>query len=186
MKLVRQIVARLRQQEGFGLIELVISMTVLSVGLLGLFAAYTTSYVTMKRATQVSSATVLADSQMERYRALSYANIKLNTSCGASCTQDSTYTGDSAYSSTGQITGCATTDASCLSTQTKTGPDGKSYRVDTYIAWNCVGGGTLSIGPPVTCGASQPAPMKLVTVVVRKSSGGDWVRESSDFDPLSG
>lgn len=186
MRLVRRIAARLRRQEGFGLIELLIAMTVLSIGLLALFAAYSTSYVTMRRATRVSSATVLADSQMERYRARQYANIALNTSCGASCTQDSTYTTDSAYSSPGQITGCATTDASCLPTQTKTGPDGKSYRVDTFIAWNCVGGGTLSTSPTVTCGTGQPAPMKLVTVVVRKSSGGTWVREASDFDPLNG
>jgi prepilin-type N-terminal cleavage/methylation domain-containing protein len=178
--------ARLRREDGFGLIELVIAMTVLTVGLLSLFAAYSTGYVTLRRATRVSSASVLADSQMERYRALLYANVKLNTSCGATCTQDATYTADSAYSSTAQITGCTTTDASCLSTQTKTGPDGKSYRIDTYIAWNCVGGGTLSTSPSVTCGAGQPAPMKLVTVVVRNSSGGDWVRESSDFDALSG
>jgi len=186
MRAVRRITERLGRQEGFGLIELLIAMTVLSVGLLALFAAYSTSYVTLRRATRVSSATVLADSQMERYRALSYSNIKLNTSCVSSCTQDSTYTADSAYSSTGQITGCTTTDASCLSTQTQTGPDGKSYRVDTFIAWNCVGGGTLSTSPTVTCGAGFAAPMKLVTIVVRKSSGGTWVREASDFDPLSG
>jgi type II secretory pathway pseudopilin PulG len=177
---------RLQREDGFGLIELVIAMTVLVVGLLSLFAAYSTGYVTLRRATRVSSATLLADSQMERYRALRYADIKLNTSCGASCTQDATYTADTAYSSTGQITGCATTDASCLSTQTKTGPDGQSYRVDTYIAWNCVGGGTLSTSPSVTCGSGQPIPLKLVTVVVRKSSGGTWVREASDFDALSG
>jgi type II secretory pathway pseudopilin PulG len=177
MRLLR----RLQREDGFGLIELVIAMTVLVVGLLSLFAAYSTGYVTLRRATRVSSATLLADSQMERYRALQYANIKLNTSCGASCAQDATYTADSAYSSTGQITGCATTDASCLSTQMSTGPDGQSYRVDTYVAWNCVGGGTLSTSPSVTCGTGNPAPMKLVTVVVRKSSGGTWVREASDF-----
>jgi Tfp pilus assembly protein PilE len=185
MRVVRWIV-RLRREEGFGLIELIIAMTVLVVGLLALFAAYSTGYVTLRRGTRVSSATLLADSQMERYRALQYANIKLNTSCGASCTQDSTYTADSAYSSTAQITGCATTDASCLSTQTQTGPDGTSYRLDTFIAWNCVGGGTLSTTPSVTCGAGQPAPMKLVTVVVRKSTGGTWVRVASDFDLLNG
>lgn len=183
---LRSATERLRRDEGFGLIELVIAMTMLTVGLLSLFAAYSTGYVTLRRATRVSSATLLADSQMERYRALQYANIKLNTTCGAQCTQDSTYTTDSAYSSTAQITGCTTTDASCLSTQTRTGPDGQTYRVDTYIAWTCVGGGTLSTSPSVTCGSGQAAPMKLVTVVVRNSSGGAWVRESSDFDALSG
>lgn len=182
MRLLR----RLQREDGFGLIELTIAMTVLVVALLSLFAAYSTGYVTLRRATRVSSATLLADSQMERYRALHYANIKLNTSCGGSCAQDATYTADSAYSSTGQITGCTTTDASCLSTQTLTGPDGQSYRLDTYIAWNCVGGGTLSTSPSVTCGTGNPAPLKLVTVVVRRSSGGTWVREASDFDALSG
>jgi len=179
-------IRRLRGEEGLGLIELLIAMVILVVGLLSLFAAFSTAQVALRRATGVSTASLLADSQMERYRALSYANIKLDTACGTTCTQDSTYTSDSAYSSTGQITGCSTTDASCLSTQTITGADGKSYRVDTYIAWNCVGGGTLSTSPSVTCGSGQPAPMKLVTVVVRKSSGGTWVRESSDFDALSG
>ena len=67
-------------------------------------------------------------------------NIKLNITCGASCTQDSTYTSDAAYSSTAQVTGCTTTDVSCLSTQTKTGPDGKSYRVDTFVAYSCSSG----------------------------------------------
>jgi type IV pilus modification protein PilV len=180
MRLVRGIVARLGRQEGFGLIELLIAMTVLSVGLLALFAAYTTSYVTMRRATQVSSATVLADSQMERYRALSYANIKLNTSL----TQDSTYTSDAAYSSAAQFPGCtSTTDPSCLPTQSKTGPDGRTYRLDTYIALNCVGG-ALSASSPPSC--STGAPVKVVTIVVRNSSGGAWVREASDFDALSG
>ena len=174
-----------RREEGFGLIELLISMTVLSVALLALFAAYSSGYSALKRATRVSSATLLADSQMERYRALQFAGIRLNTSCGATCAQDGTYTGDTAYSSTAQVTGCATTDSSCLSTQTKTGPDGRSYRVDTFIAWNCFSG-TLSTSPAVTCGSGQPSPVKLVTVVVRKTSGGTWVREESTFTSLTG
>jgi hypothetical protein len=33
---------------------------------------------------------VIADSQLERFRALNYNNIQLNTSCGASCAEDST------------------------------------------------------------------------------------------------
>jgi len=177
-------ILRSRGEEGQGLIELLIAMTILSVALLALFAAYSSSYVALRRATRVSSATELADSQMERFRALQYANIQLNTTCGSTCSQDATYTGDSAYSSTAQVTGCATTDASCLSTQTKTGPDGKSYRVDTYIAYSCVSG-TLSTTPSLTC-SSQPSPVKLVTVVVRKTSGGDWVREQSTFTSLTG
>ncbi len=42
----------------------------------------------------------------------------------------------------------------CTPTQTVTGPDGRSYRVDTYIVWTTPSGGTA---------------VKQVTVVVRKS-----------------
>lgn len=180
-----RLAARLRREEGQGLVELMIAMMVLTVGILALVGAYSTGYSALSRATTVSSAQVIADSQMERFRALSYPNIQLNTSCGASCTQDTTYTADSQYSATNQVTGCTTTDATCLSTQTKTGPDNKSYRVDTYIDYSCPSG-TLSLSPSLTCGSGQPLPVKLVTVVVRKSTGGNWVREQSTFTAEAG
>lgn len=185
MTTAHRLAARLRREEGQGLVELMIAMMVLTVGILALVGAYSTGYSALGRATTVSSAQVIADSQMERFRALSYPNIQLNTSCGASCTQDTTYTADSQYSATNQVTGCTTTDATCLSTQTKTGPDNKSYRVDTYIDYSCPSG-TLSLSPSLTCGSGQPLPVKLVTVVVRKSTGGNWVREQSTFTAEAG
>ena len=103
---------------------------------------------------------------MERFRALSYTNIWLNTTCGTNCTEDSTYKGDSVYSSAAAVTGCTTTDSSCLPTQTKTGPDNRAYRLDTYVEYSCLSG-TLSTSPTLTCGTTAPAPVKLVTVVVR-------------------
>jgi Tfp pilus assembly protein PilV len=180
----RRLAARLRREEGLGLVELMIAMIVLTVGILALVGAYSTGYTALNRATTVSSATVIADSQMERFRALSYPNIQLNTSCGTSCTQDTTYTTDSAFSSANQVTGCTTTDATCLSTQTKTGPDNRSYRMDTYIDYSCPTG-TLVVAT-LSCGTNQPLPVKLVTVVVRKSSGGAWVREQSTFTAEAG
>jgi prepilin-type N-terminal cleavage/methylation domain-containing protein len=169
-----------RREEGFTLIELLMAMVVLSVGVLALVAAYSSGYVALNRATRVSSATLLADSQMERFRAVQYNAIQLNTSCGASCTEDATYTADSAYSSAAQVTGCTTTDATCLPTQTLTGPDGKSYRLDTYIAYTCVSG-TLSTSPSLTCGSGNPYPVKRVTIVVRGTSLTSPVREQSTF-----
>lgn len=176
-------IARLRREDGFGLVELLIAMTVLSVGILAIVAGYSSGYVAVQRANHISSATVVADAQMERFRAVTYSYIALN---GGS-TVDATYTADSAYSGTAQIGGCtSTTDATCLPTQTRTGPDGRSYRLDTYIAWSCLSG-TLVTSPSPACGATDPAPVKLVTVVVRDSaSAKEWAREQSTFNELTG
>jgi type IV pilus modification protein PilV len=176
---------RLRHEEGMTLIELLIAMIVLTIGILALVAAYTSGYMALNRATRVSSARLVADQQMERFRAIQYSAIQLNTTCGSSCTEDSTYTGDTAYSSTAQATGCSTTDSTCLPTQTKTGPDNRSYRLDTYIAYTCVSG-TLSTSPSLTCGSGYPYPVKRVTVVVRSSSLTAPVRESSTFSTFPG
>jgi len=170
----------MRSEEGFTLIELLIAMVVLTIGILALIAAYSSGYVALNRATRVSSARLIADQQMERFRAVQYSAVQLNTTCGASCTEDATFTGDPAYSSAAQVTGCTTTDSTCLPTQTKTGPDGKSYRLDTYITYNCWSG-TLSTSPSVTCGTGNPSPVKRVTVVVRSSSLTAPVREASTF-----
>jgi prepilin-type N-terminal cleavage/methylation domain-containing protein len=176
---------RLRHEEGFTLIELLMAMIVLTIGILALVAAYSSGYVALNRATRVSSATLVADSQMERFRALTYGNIALDTTCGASCNVDATYTGDSAYSAAAQVPGCTTTDATCLPTQTKTGPDGKSYRLDTYVEYTCISG-TLTTSPSPDCGSANPYPVKRVTVVVRSSSLTTPVREQSTFTTFPG
>jgi prepilin-type N-terminal cleavage/methylation domain-containing protein len=182
------------REEGFTLVELLIAMIVLTIGILALVAAYTSGYVALNRATRVSSAEVLTDSQMERFRALSYTSIQLNRTCGANCAEDSTYTSDVVYSSTAEVSGCSsTTESTCRPTQTKTGPDGRTYRMDTYIKYSCLSG-TLSTSPSLTCGTGQPSPVKLVTVVVKASAASTGigtntpvsVREQSAFTSLEG
>jgi type IV pilus modification protein PilV len=170
----------MRSEQGFTLIELLIAMVVLTIGILALIAAYSSGYVALNRATRVSSARLIADQQMERFRAVQYSAVQLNTTCGASCTEDATFTGDPAYSSAAQVTGCTTTDSTCLPTQTKTGPDAKSYRLDTYVEYTCVSG-TLTTSPSLSCGSGNPYPVKRVTVVVRSSSLTAPVREASTF-----
>lgn len=176
---------RLQREDGFTLVELLIAMIVLSIAILALVSAYTSGFMALNRATRVSSARLVADSQMERFRAIQYSAIKLNTTCGATCTEDATFTGDTAYNAAAQVTGCATTDATCLPTQTKTGPDGASYRLDTYIEYACISG-TLSTSPSLTCGAGNPYPVKRVTVVVRSSTLTAPVREQSTFTTFPG
>ena len=88
-------------------------------------------------------------------------------------------------SSTGQITGAAVPAGSCTTpttpqascaTQTVTGPDGRTYRLDTYI---------VSVTPPT--GGSRP--IKQVTVVARNVKNGVVgaiiARAQSAYDPCN-
>jgi type II secretory pathway pseudopilin PulG len=69
----------LQSEAGFGLIELVISMVIMQVALLALLAAFSTSAAALGRSGSVNTAVVLADAQMEMYRAMPYDAIGLDT-----------------------------------------------------------------------------------------------------------
>jgi prepilin-type N-terminal cleavage/methylation domain-containing protein len=182
-------ISRLRRQEGFGLVELLIAMTVLSVGILAVVAGFGSGYVALNRATRVSSGSLLADKQMERFRALTYQWI-----CLSSTSSEATY---AAGAPTGTaVPTCSTTDSALVPIQDpKTGPDNRSYRVDTYVVWNCPIGGTLNTSAPDTPSAPGcrtgstliSSPVKLVRVVVRDhtTTSTVYAREESTFDPRS-
>ena len=70
---------RARKQDGFGLIELLMAMTILNIGLLAIVAAFNSGAVAIRRASRISTASALADSQMELYRALTYTSIALDS-----------------------------------------------------------------------------------------------------------
>src|SRR5438874_4155107 len=85
--------SRLRNEKGFGLLELLMAMTMLNIGILALVAAFNSGAVALQRASRVSTAAALADTQMERYRALTYTAIALDsTSVNAT---DTLYRNDS-------------------------------------------------------------------------------------------
>ena len=71
--------SRASREDGFGLIELLISMVVLNVGILALIAAFQSGAFALQRAGKLSSAAAIADIQMERYRGLTYSAITLDT-----------------------------------------------------------------------------------------------------------
>ena len=50
------------------MIELLLAMVILNIGLLAVIAAFNSGIVTLQRASRVTTASVLADQQMERYR----------------------------------------------------------------------------------------------------------------------
>ena len=62
------------------MIELLISLGILNVALLAIFAAFNSGALAVARASQTSTASVLADKQMEVYRAVTYSNVALDTS----------------------------------------------------------------------------------------------------------
>jgi len=174
----------LRSEEGFGLIELLISMMMLNIGLLAIVAAFNSGAIALKSAGEVSTASVVSDKQMELYRALKYTEIALDSSAVATANTDTTYQCDLANKvdpagacgggnqQTQQLKICATMTPQCNPRQTVTGPDQRSYRVDTYV---------VAQTPPTG------RTVKLVTIVVRRGSDLHVLaRVSSSFDQSSG
>ena len=127
-------------------------------------------------ARKISTASALADQQMELYRALTYSAIALDTTSLASV--DNTYSCDSALggscpnSTSGEVTTTCSSPLpnQCLPSRSITGADRKPYRVDTYIT---------------TTTPTSARALKIVTVVVRdgsKLSARPLARLSSTFD----
>lgn len=181
--------ARIRTEQGFGLVELLIAMTVLNVGLLATVAAFTSGTFAIEHADTVSTAALLADQQMETYRALTYDWITLTAS--PSPPLDSTYTSDAAYTGCTAADSCThLTDASsgsictgtgavavafpdaCAPIRTTTGPEGHPYRIDTFVG--AIAG---TAGPP-----AERAHKEVVVVVRDGVTGRVLDREESIFD----
>jgi hypothetical protein len=146
-------------------------MGVLAIAISAQLAVFSSSYTSLTRANMKGTAVTMADKQMETYRTLPYACIYLTSASG-----DSTYSGDTAYSGS-QVTGSSCSPSSTPATsattasQTVSGPDNRSYRVDTYIVSATPSGGRA---------------LKSVTVVVRAVTNGAvgtvLAREASTFD----
>ena len=166
--------ARLRSEGGFGLVELLLAMVILNIGLLAVVAAFSSGIVSLNRASRVTTAAVLADQQMELYRALTYASIRLDTT--AVGTTDQKYKNDPVLggSTTSLITGsCAGPPDECNPSRVALGADNKNYRVDTYIQ-------------PITPTGGRE--MKKVTIVVRDPNNlaVTFHRQASTFDQATG
>jgi len=73
---MRRLKTRLRAEEGMTLIELLIAMTIMSVGIAALVAGFSTGIVSIQRANVTSTAGTLADRQMETFRQGSYATVQ--------------------------------------------------------------------------------------------------------------
>ena len=172
---------RARDESGFGLLELLMAMVMLNIGILAIVAAFSSGNAALARASQVSTAAALAEKQLESYRGLIYDNILFTTTEWNAAIADTTYKADTSYTSNMQnpvspkalvstVSTCPTgvPSTSCDPSYVVTGPDHRSYRVDTYLYYDAPSGGQL----------------KAVTVVVRSSSflSRSLTRLSSTFD----
>jgi type II secretory pathway pseudopilin PulG len=173
--------ARLRSERGFGLIELLMAMVILNIGILAIVAAFNSGIFALNRASRISTASTLADSQMELYRAIKYDAIALDSTALGSV--DNTYKCDAALgsscpnSTSGEVTTSCTSSPlpnECNPSRSVTGADHKLYRVDTYI---------------LTQTPTNGRTLKAVTVVVRDGgalSARPFARVTSTFDSSTG
>jgi Tfp pilus assembly protein PilV len=171
---------RLRNESGFGLIELLMAIVLLNIGILAIVAAFNAGTVSLNRASRISTGASLADAQMELYRALTFGAIALDSTTLPS---SAPYNTDTAYSATQVTTTCSGSPKpnECNASRSVVGPDRKKYRIDTYIVLS-----TGSTTPPTPTGGRQ---LKIVTVVVRDGnslSARPYAREASTFDQSTG
>ena len=185
------------------------AITVMAIALTALVVVFSTSLLTMRRASQVTTATLLADAQMETYRAMTARDIGIDLSAGTVAALDSTYKNDAACANASISKTCA---ADTVPT-TETGPTGTTpHTCATINGWypntlpctpsRTVTAATTPASPDrrsyrvdpyvvqlaaVVAGTLQRT-RKQVTVIVRDGStlGRAFARESSIFDCSTG
>ena len=152
---------RAQNEDGFLLIELIAATLVLSIGLLALIGAYSFGYFAIGSAGKTSAAGLLANNQLELYSALPYASIGLDATTLTSVkATDATYSSDESglpVSGTDVTISSCGASAQCSPVQTLTGPDHKTYKLETFIR--------LLANPNISTRSE-----KVVTVVVRNAS----------------
>ncbi len=157
--------------------ELLLALTILNIGLLALVASLNSGIIAVERASQISTAATLADSQMELYRAIKYTALALDDNATKNLTDD-TYKAEpvlagNVNNSVTTTTGCTSMPNYCNPSRVVLGADRRQYRVDSYITWT-----TPTSGRQV----------KLVTIVVRAAQSPFKLlgRQQSTFDESTG
>lgn len=129
---------RVREEGGFLMLELLMAVVVLSIAIMAIMAGYDSAFMSLHHSARTTSASNIADNQMELYNALSYSSIGLDTTTLSSVkASNSTYTTDESTltnqaTATDHTFSCGTA-SQCLPVQTITGDDHRSYTVETFI-----------------------------------------------------
>jgi type II secretory pathway pseudopilin PulG len=149
--------AKLGAEDGVGLIELLIALTLLAIGIGATIATLSSSIVVLQHASKEGTAITLADRQLEAYRAMPFACVPRSSSMvqPAACPVTPTYSGfPQPYS------------GSTPYTQTVSGsdaPDHRSYVVTTTVS------------------SSATEPQITVTVALTGAASTVLAQESSYF-----
>lgn len=140
---------RIRSERGFGMIELLAAMSVMVIGLLAVFTMFQAGIVAVRRAGNQTTAAVLADSEMEKFRAIKYESVGLASA--AVNAADSVYKGDIAYSdgSTATTTLANAASSSATSVQVASfasfpGTNGFRVKIDSEILRVTAGAGSAT------------------------------------------
>ena len=116
--------ATARSEEGFGLVELLIAMTILAIGVGASLAVFASSIVSLGHASRTGTALTIVERQLEAYRAMPFVCVPRGSSIAlpATCSAAPTYPGfPNPYASTQTVSG---PDA----------PDHLSYTVTTAVS----------------------------------------------------
>ena len=145
-----RLVARLRDDRGIGLIELLIALLVLNLGIFATLGAFTSGAVAIRNASRISTAAAIADKQMEAYRNTAYANIAASGPANVTGADGRTYTVTATVSSGSQKTGVTYTGSTSVKvvtiTVTDPGNNNKllSQQTSTFSRCNSAGLGSDS------------------------------------------
>jgi Tfp pilus assembly protein PilV len=141
--------ARARSEHGFGMIELLAAMTIMLIGIFAVFAVFQAGIVQIRRATKVTTSAAIADSELEKYRALRFDSIGLADSDVVAA--DATYKADSNYkadtSPTTTLSSAITSSQLTVPVASATGfPAAAPYivKIDSELILVSGGGGTTS------------------------------------------
>ena len=139
-----------------GLIELLAAMVILSIALLALLAGYGSAFVSLRLSSQKTTATELANSQMELYRALPYGSMGLDAATISDIGDDTSADYNALYSEDHALDGAIDTSGvqapsgtvndvtiqdcstiapaqACAPVQTVTGNDHHQYDIYSYV-----------------------------------------------------
>lgn len=173
------------------MVELLAAMTIMVVGLLAVFGMFESGLLAIRRASTVTTAAVLADAEMERFRAIRYEALGLaNSDVNAA---DATYKGDLAYTDVSlaatTLSAAVSAVATSLTVASSAGfpvTNGYRIKIDSEVFVVTAGAGTttwtVTRGANATIGASH-ASGAAVNVIQRVDVAKCGVAPCTDLIP---